>query len=59
MATIWELKSKYPAAGFNEIVNYMITAYCPIVAQNASLSEDEKRDRLMRYSQQIERLAIQ
>lgn len=59
MATIWELKSKYPKAGFNEIVNYMVTAYCPIVAQNASLSDDEKKDRLMRYSRQIERLAIQ
>jgi hypothetical protein len=59
MAAIWELKSKYPEAGFNEIVNYMITAYCPIVAQNASLSDDEKKDRLMRYSRQIEELAIQ
>ncbi|QQO36241.1 hypothetical protein JJC00_12040 [Bradyrhizobium diazoefficiens] len=59
MATILELKSKYPKAGFNEIVNYMVTAYCPIVAQNASLGDDEKKDRLMRYSQQIEALAIQ
>lgn len=58
-ATIWELKSKYPKAGFNEIVNYMVTAYCPVVAQNASLSDDEKKDRLMRYSRQIEALAIQ
>lgn len=59
MATIWQLKSKYPKADFNEIVNYMVTVYCPIVAQNASLSDDEKKDRLLRYSQQIEALAIQ
>lgn len=59
MATIWELKSKYPKADLNEIVNYMVTAYCPIIAQNASLSDDEKKDRLMRYSQQIEGLAVQ
>ena len=48
---IAELKRKYPKAGFGEIVNYMVTAYCPIVAKNASLSDEEKEARLKRYSQ--------
>jgi hypothetical protein len=59
IATIWELRRKYPKAGFEEIVNYMVTAYCPIVAQNASLSDEEKDDRLNLYSQQIAALADQ
>jgi hypothetical protein len=58
-ATIWELKLKYPKADFGEIVNYMVIAYCPIVAQNASLSDEEKADRLKFYSQQIAALAVQ
>jgi hypothetical protein len=57
-ATIWELKHKYPKAGFDEIVNYMVTAYCPIVAQNAALSDNEKEERLKLYSQQVAALAI-
>ena len=57
--TIAELKRKYPKAGSGEIVNYMVTAYCPIVAKNASLSDEEKEARLKRYSQQAEALAIQ
>lgn len=56
---IAELKRKYPKAGSGEIVNYMVTAYCPIVAKNASLSDEEKEARLKRYSQQAEALAIQ
>ena len=57
-ATIWELRHKYPKAGSDEIVNYMVTAYCPIVSQNASLSDNEKEARLKLYSQQIAALAI-
>jgi hypothetical protein len=57
-ATIWQLEQKYPKAGFGEIVNYMVTAYCPIVSQNAFLSDNEKEERLKLYSKQIAALAI-
>jgi hypothetical protein len=59
IATIMGLKRKYPKARFDEIVNYIVTAYCPIVAKNASLSDEEKEDRLKRYSLQIGALAIE
>jgi hypothetical protein len=54
---IFELKRSYPNATFAEIVNYMVTAYCPIIAENNSLSDEEKRSRLDRYAQQVEALA--
>ena len=56
--TIWELKHKYPKAGLDEVVNYVVAAYCPIVAQNASLSDNEKEERLKLYSRQIAAVAI-
>jgi hypothetical protein len=57
--TILELKRRYPQAPFEEIVNYMVTAYCPIVAKNASLSDDEKEARLKRYAERVADLAVQ
>lgn len=57
--TIFELKQRYPDASFAEIVNYMVTAYCPIVAKDNALSDEEKKDRLNRYAQQVEALAGQ
>jgi hypothetical protein len=48
--TIFELKRKYPKATFVQIVNYMVTAYCLVVAKNDFLSGAEKRSRLDRYA---------
>jgi hypothetical protein len=56
---ILELKQKYPTADFAEIVNYMLAAYCPIVAKDASLSDEEKKDQMNRYAEQVEALANQ
>jgi hypothetical protein len=55
--TIFELKRKYPKATFVQIVNYMVTAYCLVVAKNDFLSGAEKRSRLDRYAHKIEALA--
>ena len=41
-----QLKAKYPAAQDAEIANYLVTAYCPVVNRDASLSDGEKADRL-------------
>jgi hypothetical protein len=57
--TVAELKRRYPVAPFGEIVNYMIAAYCPIIAKNASLSDEEKEARLENYSQQITAVEVQ
>ena len=57
--TIFALTQKYPQAPFAEIVNYMVTAYCPIVASDPSLGHAEKQARLDRYAQQVETLVNQ
>ena len=57
-SAIFELKRKYPKATTAEIVNYMVTAYCPIVAKEDALSDAEKRNLLDQYSQQVEDLAV-
>ncbi len=49
------LKKKYPSASNAEIVNYLITLYCPTVAQNAALSDGEKSARLAAFSSEVER----
>ncbi|GAJ00645.1 unnamed protein product, partial [marine sediment metagenome] len=38
---VFELKRKYPDASTEEIVNYLITAYCPVVARKSGLSADQ------------------
>ncbi len=47
------LKRKYPDADTADIVNYMMAAYCPIVAAKTGLSHAEKRDRMDQFSSQV------
>ena len=56
--TVFALKGLYPRADPAEIINYMVTAYCPVVDRNNSLSESEKKDALDRYSIQVQALAL-
>jgi hypothetical protein len=48
-----ELKRRHPEAGTAEIVNYLMTAYCPLVQVENGLSDREKRERMDRFSSQI------
>jgi hypothetical protein len=48
-----ELKRRHPQAGSAEIVNYLLTAYCPLVKEESGLSDREKRERMDRFSTQI------
>jgi hypothetical protein len=48
-----ELKRKYPKADKAELTNYMVTAYCPIIAADRDLSELEKRERLDQFSERV------
>lgn len=50
---IGDLKKKYPGAGSADIVNYMLTAYCPLVAADDGLGESEKQARMDRFSSQV------
>ena len=47
------LKQEHPSAPAAEITNYLLTAYCPVLNENTSLSEAEKRERLMAFSARL------
>jgi hypothetical protein len=47
-----DLKSRYPQADGAEIVNYLLTAYCPLVKEQSWLSDREKREMMDRFSAQ-------
>ena len=51
-----ELRQKYPNATSTDIVNYLETAYCPLVARETGLSDAEKRARTDRFSSQVEQI---
>ena len=50
---VGDLKKKYPGAGSADIVNYMLTAYCPLVAADDGLGESERQARMDRFSSQV------
>jgi hypothetical protein len=47
------LKQKYPTADQTELTNFMVTAYCPIIAADQGLDESEKAERLDMSSEEI------
>jgi hypothetical protein len=47
-----DLKSRYPQADGAEIVNYLLTAYCPLVKEQSELSDREKREMMDGFSAQ-------
>ena len=48
-----DLKEKYPNADKTELTNFMVSAYCPVIAEDAGLSDSEKDARLAGFSQQV------
>jgi hypothetical protein len=48
-----DLKRKYPKADRTELTNFMVTAYCPVIAADQGLSDSEKRERLDSFSEQL------
>jgi hypothetical protein len=53
---VQQLKKKYPNAKNAEIVNYLVTAYCPTVAKDSGLSDGEKKSRMDQFSSQVYRI---
>ena len=51
--TAYELKRKHPKADRTELANYMVTAYCPVIAADQDLSDSEKRERLDHFREQV------
>jgi hypothetical protein len=54
--TARDLRRKYPKADKTELTNYMVAAYCPIVAADQDLSDAEKRERLDQFSEQVSQI---
>jgi len=48
-----ELKQKYPAATAGEIINYLVTAYCPVINQKDGLSDTEKSQAIEAFSSRV------
>lgn len=53
---VFNLKKQYPNATSEEVVNYMLTAYCPVVAREKSLSEDQIRAKLENFVIQVRKI---
>ena len=50
---IASLRQRHPGVGDAEIENYMVTAYCPVVARLTGLSGAEKQARVSRFLSQV------
>jgi hypothetical protein len=48
-----DLKRRHPQVDSAEIVNYLLTAYCPLVKEERGLSDQEGRERMDRFSAQV------
>lgn len=51
------LRRRHPAARTSEIVNYLLTAYCPVVAARVDLDEGGMRAQLDAFASQVTTLA--
>jgi hypothetical protein len=48
-----DLRARYPGVENAELVNYLVTAYCPIVARLSGLDEQQKQAQLDQFVGQI------
>lgn len=53
-----DLRKRHPDVGKEELVNFLMTAYCPIVNKEA-LSEDVKSTKLKAFSDQVIKFVYQ
>jgi hypothetical protein len=47
------LRSRHPDAPTGELVNYLVTAYCPVVNSLTGLSDGEKQARMDAFTTQV------
>jgi hypothetical protein len=48
-----DLRARYPKVDSAELVNYVITAYCPVINRFPTLSEAEKKARMDAFVKQL------
>ncbi len=49
------VRKRHPHASNDQILNYLVTAYCPVVNDTNGLTPSQKRARLRQFSQDVER----
>ncbi len=49
------VRTRHPKASNDEILNYLVTAYCPVVNDTNGLTPSQKRARLRHFTQEVER----
>jgi hypothetical protein len=47
------LKARHPKATNGEIINYLITAYCPVVNREGGKSEAEKKTQIAQFNKAV------
>ena len=50
---VHDLRSRHPNAPGGELVNYLVTAYCPVVNRLTGLSDGEKQARMDAFTSQV------
>ncbi len=50
------LRKRYPSAQSDELVNYLITAYCPTVQKLSSLTDAQKTARVKAFADRVLKL---
>ena len=51
------LRSRHPDAPTGDLVNYLVTAYCPVVNSLSGLSDDEKQARMDAFASRVAQAA--
>jgi hypothetical protein len=54
---VHSLRSRHPNAPSGDLVNYLVTAYCPIVNSLTGLSDGEKQAKLSAFASQVVQVA--
>jgi hypothetical protein len=53
---VQDLRARYSGVENAEIINYLMAAYCPVVAQLSGLGEQEKQTRMGRFVSQLSQI---
>ncbi len=51
-----DLRARYPGIENAEIINYLMAAYCPIVAQLSGLTDQQKQAQMDQFTRQLVQL---
>jgi hypothetical protein len=54
-----DLRKRYPQATDTKLVNYLVGAYCPVVAQMPGLSDGQKTAAIERFAAKVYELLVE